>query len=67
MDAAKAAAMSDPDRNYNLRRRWGDESAPVQIPMPRPRSDALGPIGLALLDAWRKRKAHKVPDQEDGP
>jgi hypothetical protein len=54
MNAATAAAMSDPDRNPMFRRRWVETAAaPVT---PRSTAGAFGPIGLALIDAWRRKQ-----------
>ena len=51
MDAAAAAAMSDPEHNPHFRRRWRDDhSTPAgrqHLEVPNP----LGTLGLALLDA----------------
>lgn len=55
MDAATAAAMSDPERNPHFRRRWG-QSAPRIMPNPVPPDSRLGALGLALLEAWRLRQ-----------
>ena len=57
MDAAAAAAMSDPDRNPLFRRRWreaGDVVAPRPAPPDHRARDALD--GLALLLAWRRER-----------
>lgn len=58
MDAARAAAMSDPDRNPLFRRHWVE---PVAVTH-RPTADAIphDPLeqsGLDLLLAWRRQKA----------
>ena len=58
MDAARAAAMSDPDRNPLFRRHWVEPLAvkppPAADAIPR---DPLGQSGLDLLLAWRRQKA----------
>lgn len=58
MDPARAAAMSDPDRNPLFRRHWVEPVAAK----PRPAADAiprdtLEQSGLDLLLAWRRQKA----------
>ncbi len=58
MNAADAARMSDPLLNPHFRRRWAedrDDQAPS-----RGRDNELGAIGLALLEAWRKRQEANV-------
>lgn len=57
MDAARAASMSDPDRNPSFRRQWVE---PVAV-KPRPAidaipHDALEQSGLDLLLAWRRQR-----------
>jgi hypothetical protein len=55
MDAA-AAAMSDPDRNPHFRRRWL-EPGPLAMPVvPRSATGIVGPVGVALIDAWRRKQ-----------
>ena len=64
MDAATAAAMSDPERNRHFRRRWQDPQAPRTEPADRHASrdaDPLGPIGHELLEAWR-RQQRRMPE-----
>lgn len=58
MDAASAAAMSDPERNPAFRRRWQDQpghlvhaNAPAQKP-----DDAIEQTGRALLEQWRRER-----------
>jgi hypothetical protein len=62
MDAATAAAMSDPERNPAFRRRWHeqpDHHVPVQAPTPMPEV-ALEVTGRALLELWRQeRRRHE--------
>jgi MYXO-CTERM domain-containing protein len=61
IDAAAAARMSDPDRNPHFRRRW-DEKATASARSPAPGTDGhLGPIGLALLEAWRRKRQSEGP------
>lgn len=58
MDAATAAAMSDPQRNPAFRRRWLEVD-----PLPAPRPPALDPVGEldgpALLAEWRRIRAQQ--------
>jgi hypothetical protein len=64
MDAANAAAMSDPKRNHHFRRRWTEASTKSVVPAPtQPSEDAVGAVGLALLDAWRRKRER---DREAG-
>lgn len=60
MDAAIAAAMSDPIRNANFRRRW--DETPLSAPNARSANapEPLGAIGLALLDAWRQKAQRRM-------
>ena len=64
MDAATAAAMSDPDENRWFRRRWVEVAAlPVQINLcaePFPEID-FGRLGHELLAAWRRERAFAGP------
>jgi hypothetical protein len=56
MDAGDAARMSDPDLNPMFRRRW-IEAPSVAIPATRrSTASAVGPIGLALICAWRRKR-----------
>ena len=55
-----AAAMSDPVPNPAFRRRWREPQAPVQPALLlKPGADPVGPIGLALLEAWRRDRAER--------
>jgi hypothetical protein len=60
MDAAAAAAMSDPERNPAFRRRSHDIPLPAQ-----PRRPALQPgeaielTGRELLEEWRRERARR--------
>ena len=60
IDAAAAAAMSDPDRNPAFRRRWLDAGAPAIISAvaadPDPDSDLVF-TGRELLEQWRRERA----------
>jgi len=58
MDAAAAAAMSDPERNRQFRRRWHEAATAAPAPRAplRQQGEALGPIGHALLEAWRRKR-----------
>ena len=59
MDAATAAAMSDPRRNPAFRRRWLEADAPpVQRPAVRDQAGELD--GLALLAEWRRIRAQQT-------
>ncbi len=62
MDAATAAAMSDPERNPAFRRRWRealDESAAPQRPVHEP-ATSIERTGRELLDQWRQDRARRV-------
>jgi hypothetical protein len=62
MDAATAAAMSDPERNPAFRRRWRDAGMPPQPPTPKSGSkqDAFELTGHELLKQWRQdRMSHR--------
>lgn len=65
MDAANAAAQSDPDRNPHFRRRWYEPRVvAVQEPAPR---DQMGTLGQVLLAAFRRREAEGLkPVAHDG-
>ncbi|WP_143018369.1 hypothetical protein [Belnapia rosea] len=61
MDAASAAAMSDPRRNPSFRRRWQgppDRHASQSAPIPEP-NIALEITGRALLEQWRHERAQR--------
>ena len=54
MDAARAAAMSDPDRNGLFRRRWHE---PPHMPPVRVQAvEDIELTGRALLDEWRRMR-----------
>ena len=55
MDAAAAAAMSDPERNTHFRRRWVDETGVTSISAARPPAE-IGSFGLVLLEALDRRR-----------
>ena len=60
MDAATAAAMSDPERNRWFRRRWAEQrdagsGIPASTPTPAPEI-AVTLTGLALLAEWRRSR-----------
>ena len=66
MDAAAAAAMSDPDSNRWFRRRWREPGPPAYQPAtPAERlppaaareQDPVEQTGRALLEAWRRERA----------
>jgi hypothetical protein len=59
MDAATAAAMSDPDCNRWFRRRWR-EMPTLQMRQPVPTTeaaDALELTGHELREQWRRERA----------
>lgn len=56
MDPAAAAAMSDPDRNPQFRRRWDDTESVQPGGSPRNSSAVVGTLGLALLEAFKRRR-----------
>lgn len=56
MDAATAAAMSDPALNRHFRRRWADGGMPAppkSSTAAPPPAKALEQLGRALLRDWR--------------
>jgi hypothetical protein len=59
MDAAAAAAMSDPDRNPHFRRRWREQASPRVIQVIAPSRETLGAIGIALVEAWRREQVRQ--------
>lgn len=59
MDAAAAAAMSDPERNPHFRRRWGEGAACVSAD---PSRAAIGTLGLALQEALARRRRAELAD-----
>ena len=62
MDAASAAAMSDPDRNPWFRRRWSEPSDIVQRRQGPPEpNEALDQIGSALREQWRREQKPARP------
>ena len=61
MDAATAAAMSDPERNPAFRRRWQEapeEPATPHRPVHEPAA-SLERAGRELLDEWRRDRARR--------
>jgi hypothetical protein len=64
MDAATAAAMSDPERNPAFRRRWQDTYPPPQSSPSEPKSehDALDLTGRELLEQWRRERASQAAE-----
>ena len=61
VDAAAAAAMSDPERNPKFRRQWQD---PPREPRRTPPAnlepkDAVELTGRELLEEWRRERAHR--------
>ena len=65
MDAAAAAAMSDPDPNPRFRRRWLEPGPVGLLMVPRSTTSAVGPIGLALIEAWWRKQ--RVADPAVAP
>lgn len=58
MDAARAAAMSDPDCNYYFRRNWIEPVAATRPPAVDPiLQDPIEQTGVELLRLWRQQKA----------
>ena len=58
MDAARAAAMSDPDRNPFFRRHWVEPVAAQRPPAVDPiEQEPVKQTGLELLHLWRRQKA----------
>ncbi len=62
MDAATAAAMSDPERNPGFRRRWREApdgpAAPLR-PVQEP-ATSIERTGRELLDQWRQDRVRRV-------
>ncbi len=56
MDAARAAAMSDPERNPNFRRRWHESVPEISATPTRSSMVAVGTLGLALQEAIERRR-----------
>jgi hypothetical protein len=54
MDAATAAAMSDPERNPLFRRRWQEQLSEPVLPWPEEPDDDMEPTSHALLLRWRQ-------------
>lgn len=54
MDAVTAAAMSDPERNVNFRRRWAEHASGQNPPALQAGTTVpLELVGRELLAAWR--------------
>lgn len=60
MDAARAAAMSDPERNRWFRRRWVELSIlPAPAASRADRAHATPEqIGLQLREVWQQERSH---------
>ena len=61
MDAAAAAAMSDPERNPAFRRRWQEACTPSD-PLaggPPAEQDAVELSARELLEQWRRERASR--------
>lgn len=56
MDASVAARMSDPERSPHFRRRWQEPARGHSAMVPGVSRGDLGPIGVALLEAWRRKQ-----------
>jgi hypothetical protein len=65
MDAATAARMSDPEHNPLFRRRWLETPLVAVLVTPRSTTGVVGPIGLALIEAWRRKQ--RVADPAVAP
>lgn len=63
MDAAAAAAMSDPDLNPHFRRRWDEGRLDAAVRTSRPANTAIGTLGIALQDASRLANGQATPVQ----
>lgn len=65
MDAARAAAMSDPDQNHQFRRLWDDT---IRRPASRPAhqdADLIEKIAQRLLMDWcRDRSSRRKADEK---
>ena len=61
MDAATAAAMSDPERNPAFRRRWQEACTPPLPPDAKAlvAQDALELTGRELLEQWRRERGSR--------
>jgi len=57
MDAATAAAMSDPERNGLFRRRWTEP--PHEPPVCGQVVDDIDLTGRALLEEWRRSRSRE--------
>jgi hypothetical protein len=59
MDAASAAAMSDPDRNPAFNRRWREPTLPVEPlwSVPRVELEPMELIVQVLLNEWGRERA----------
>lgn len=64
MDAANAAAQSDPDRNPHFRRRWREPRVVAAQVHAQP--NQIGTLGHALLAAFRQRRERTEPQQGGG-
>jgi hypothetical protein len=72
MDAAVAAAMSDPERNRHFRRRWSEGGLAVPSASARSSTIGIGTLGLALQEALRRANTNadccrrlRQPDDAD--
>ena len=61
MDAAAAAAMSDPERNPAFRRRWREApDEPREMPpADLEPADAIESAGRELLEQWRRARVRR--------
>jgi hypothetical protein len=53
--------MSDPDHNPHFRRRWLEPGPADLLMVPRSTTSAVGPIGLALIEAWQRKQRMAEP------
>lgn len=67
MDPAEAAEMSDPDRNRQFRRRWAEPHVERHAWSTPASAGALGTLGLALLEAWRRKQKEATASPAGAP
>jgi hypothetical protein len=53
MDTARCYRQSDPEKNWNFSRPWGERSVPRPAPTPAPTAADAEP-GMATLLRWRE-------------
>jgi hypothetical protein len=64
MDAATAAAMSDPERNPAFRRCWQEACTPSDLVAggPPAEKDAVNLSARELLEQWRRERAPRCSE-----